>query len=113
VTLLLIVPVMLLATVLLTRFALAPLVDELNRLMEKLRAAQAAERRFFSDAAHEAPDPCGGTACADTLTRNRTGHAIKIRLSRYPHAVWITVADNGPGIPVEYRACASAGWRSG
>jgi len=233
-------PVMLFATVLLTRFALAPirelsrdiaartpnkltpvatakrypelapLVDELNRLMEKLRDAQAAEQRFFADAAHalltpvaalraqthllttaldarekqrahtdveggllrltssirqllaiarvssaevrlnmrvqdlvplaqdrvgaaalraldkhidislEAPRECPCVFDRETIvtvldnlvdnsirylpaTERRNPGRIKITLRQYRHAVWIVVADNGPGIPAEYR----------
>jgi signal transduction histidine kinase len=36
---------------------LAPLHDELNRLLERLRETQAVERRFFADAAHELLTP--------------------------------------------------------
>jgi signal transduction histidine kinase len=36
---------------------LAPVLDELNRLLERLRDAQAVERRFFADAAHELLTP--------------------------------------------------------
>jgi signal transduction histidine kinase len=36
---------------------LGPLIDELNRLLHKVRGAQAVERRFFADAAHELLTP--------------------------------------------------------
>jgi signal transduction histidine kinase len=184
---------------------LTPLVDELNRLLEKLREAQVMERRFFADAAHElltpvaalraqihllatAPDAIakararsdvdsGLQRVASTirqllaiarvssaelrldlqlrdlvpLAQERLGVAasraldkgieidlqaprecccrydygtmvtvldnlidnairyvpapgrIRVKLRRYEHATWITVADNGPGIPSDYR----------
>jgi two-component system OmpR family sensor kinase/two-component system sensor histidine kinase QseC len=87
VVLLLIVPILLISSALLARFGLAPVnefsrslaarspdnltpiatakrypelgpvFDELNRLLERLRGAQAVERRFFADAAHELLTP--------------------------------------------------------
>jgi signal transduction histidine kinase len=187
---------------------LAPLVDELNRLLEKLRDAQAVERRFFADAAHELLTPVaalraqihllataqdavakararsdvdsGVQRVASTirqllsiarvssaelrldlqlrdlvpLAQERLGAAasraldkgieidlqapreccccydygtmatvldnlidnairyvpapgrIRVTLRRYERATWITVADNGPGIPIDYRGRA-------
>jgi signal transduction histidine kinase len=184
---------------------LTPLLNELNRLLERLREAQAVERRFFTDAAHElltpiaalraqthllatAPDePAKATARSDVesglvraaamirqllmiarissadcrvdlqlqnlvpLVQERLGVTapraldkgieldlqapqecqcvfdagtmasvldnvidnairyvqpgarIRVKLRRYATAVWIAVADNGPGIAAEYR----------
>jgi signal transduction histidine kinase len=56
---------------------LAPVLDELNRLLERLRDAQAVERRFFSDAAHELLTPIAALLAQTHLLATAPDEAAK------------------------------------